>query len=218
MKYNKLCDLIGYRFKDENLLSKAFTHPSRIRRNEVNHYERLEFLGDRVLGLAIAEYLLKHFNRDTEGQLTKFQAHLVSRHTCEKIGKSINLLDYLNFAKNDFTKRSSITADALEAMIAAIFLDSSYETVKDIIYKLWQKEFESLLQTKTDPKSQLQEWSQANGFGLPNYELISRSGSDHEPEFTVAVRLGDRVAEGKGFTKKEAEQEAAKNLLEKLSK
>lgn len=213
-----LQEKIGYQFKDIDLLKGALTHSSSSG-NFSN--ERLEFLGDRVLGLTISEYLYHNFIEE-EGCLAKRLNFWVSRKSCADIAKKIDLGSSLFISQSEESnggrKKDNILGNACEALIAAIYIDGGFESAREVILTLWHE----LLVTPTqviDNKSALQEWTQSLGLGLPKYEVVNRSGTDHAPIFTVKVFVptkGDTMATGKN--KRLAEHEAAKKFLEIIHK
>lgn len=204
---------IGYTFKNKTLLKDAITHTSsenlknsnRIKRLQ---FERLEFLGDRVLGVIIASWVFEKFSKDTEGDLAKRYTALVCRETCEKIAKKINLVID---ARCD-NKRTSILSDGMEALIGAIFLDGGFEAVSDFIKKFWP--IEDFKKPPIDSKSKLQEIAQSLKKPAPTYKLINKTGEEHNLTFEVAVELDNKIlATGTGHTKKSAEHVAAKKAI-----
>lgn len=204
---------IGYTFKDRKLLQKAIVHPS-FTKNRRNHdFERLEFLGDRVLGLAIADIQFKKFKKESEGDFAKRQAFLVSRKICGTVAESINLEQFLKAEHDTMSANSSIMANAMESLIGAIFLDGGYLAAKKMIETLWHPFFHDDKLITTDAKTSLQQWSQLKGFGLPHYDIVSREGLAHNPVFTVEAKVATWKAKGTGTTKKEAEQIAAEKIL-----
>lgn len=199
---------IGYIFKNKNLLKSAITHPSSDKIKNKGIFERLEFLGDRVLGVIVANLVFEKFPKESEGDLAKRFTALVCKETCELIAKKIELeIDSKN--KNS---KTSITADGVEALIAAIFLDGGYKMVDKFIRKFWPVDFYK--KPPVDPKSELQEIIQSFKKSPPIYKIVKQSGTDHEPEFEVAVIIEEKIiATGFGSNKKEAEHDAAKKAL-----
>jgi ribonuclease III len=210
---------LGYRFKSRALLDRALTHASTRsdqKRGEDN--ERLEFLGDRVLGLVIAELLLERDAKATEGALARRFNRLVRKETCARVGRSINLgpMMVLSSAEDDSGGRDkdTILADATEALLAAIFLEAGFAVARDVIRLLWSPLVDGLPETVADAKSMLQEWAQGQGLPLPRYVEIERKGPDHAPVFTTEVSIdGKRPARGSGANKRAAEQAAASAML-----
>ncbi|MBI36011.1 MAG: ribonuclease III [Alphaproteobacteria bacterium] len=203
--------IIQYRFKNLALLNQAMTHVS----SGVVNNERLEFLGDRILGLVIAELLLEKFPHENEGDIGKRYASLVQSETLALIGNRLNLKKYLHAVGTEIN--DSIIGDATEALIAAIYLDGGYTVSAEFIKKYWNPLIKLSDMPPQDSKTKLQEMSQAKGLGLPIYRNISREGPDHNPIFQVEVsvkKFGKFV--GRGTSKKNAEQEAATQLLQKV--
>ncbi len=220
MKKNKLLSLekgIGFKFKNQNLLKKSVTHKSFDRNN---NYEKLEFLGDRVLGLIISKKLLQLYPDEKEGILDKKLASLVNKNTCYEIGKKIKLLRYINIGNNNKNYESAnkkIISDCIEALIGAIYLDKGLKEAEIFILHHWGNLLKNSNKTKIDSKTRLQELSLKKYKLLPSYKLISNTGPRHSPVFKVAVKINDtKYYEGKGTSKKDAEQNAAKNILEFL--
>lgn len=213
---DSLEEKIGYKFKNQDLLKKALTHSSV--RHSGNVFERLEFLGDRVLGVVIAEYLYKNFQKESEGDLAKRLAVLVSKETCNQIGNLITLPDFLRLA-GDRSTNSAVLADAVEAMIAAIYLDGDLKAAGQFIVNYWKPFIEKNAAPPKDPKTTLQEWAQSKGLPIPLYKLVESSGPQHEPVFKVEVSIINHPSHyGVGNSKRIAEQAAANSLLASLSK
>ncbi len=224
MKLEKLESLIGYQFKNQNLLKEALTHRSYLNENpgwHLPHNERLEFLGDAVLELATTETLFEQFPKEPEGKLTTLRAALVNYQMLAKLSKQISLEEFLLMsrgeAKDTGRARSVILANAMEALLGAIYQDGGYSAAKGFVEKFILPETAEVLQKKLykDPKSLLQEKSQADRKVTPAYRLLDESGPDHQKVFTVGVYLEEKkIAEGKGFSKQEAEVDAARKALE----
>ena len=215
-KYFQLFIDIGYKFKNFELLETSLTHSSFD--NKQKNYETLEFLGDRILGLIISVNLYKNFTRDTEGELAKKHSFLVCKKTLVNIATLIELQRYIRVS-NDIKMKStdSIKANSLEALIAAIFLDSNFETVQKVVENLWKKEIQNIDLSKYDPKSQLQELCLKLDNKLPTYNFVSKTGPEHEPIFKISVNHSDDLTViGEGKNKQEAEINAAKLLLKKI--
>lgn len=210
---------LGYRFRSRVLLDRALTHSSmRSNESKKGDNERLEFLGDRVLGLVIAELLCERDPQAAEGALARRFNRLVRKETCAEVGRALKLgpLLLLSVAEGDSGGRDkdTILADAVEALLAAIFMEGGFSVVRDVVRRLWLPHAEGLPESVADPKSMLQEWAQAHGFPLPQYIEIARVGPDHAPEFTTEVRIiGRRPARGVGSNKRTAEQAAATTML-----
>ncbi len=214
---------IDYKFKDDTLLIQALTHSSYINENNLdkNHNERLEFLGDAVLELQISKYLYQKFPNEREGILTNLRSGLVNEKSLAKIAKNINLGTFLNLGKGEEKQggrtRSALLADALEALIGAVFLDGGYRSSQKLISTLFDtkhKEPEIKTQQKSF-KTLLQEYTQANFHFTPEYKLISETGPEHSKKFTVSYddKRGLKI-EASGNSHKKAEHEAAKLALE----
>jgi len=210
-------DQLGHAPKDLALFQRALTHPSLGNDN----YQRLEFLGDRVLGLVIAEWLSERFTREAEGQLSHRLTTLVSRASCAQVGLALGLPDRLQLGKqalDDGASRSeNVVGDAVEALIAALYLDGGYDAAKAFIRRHWMAMVDSQETAPRHPKSLLHEWAEGHGRRPPDYEVIDQSGPPHAPRFTVRASVrGLGSAEGKGSSKQEAETAAAAGLLEQL--
>jgi ribonuclease III len=213
-----LQERIGYTFKDEALLLQALTHVSAPGRSGRVSYQRLEFLGDRVLGLAVAEILYATFPRGTEGELSRRLSELVRRESCAEVASSWDVGPHLKLGSGEAhsggRKNQAILADVCESIIGAVFLDGGYESAK----KLVEQSFADLLAAPRrplrDPKSVLQEWAQGRGLQPPSYTIVEQSGPDHAPQFHMAVTVaGLPSAMGFGTSKRVAEQDAARSLL-----
>jgi len=216
--YTTLMKKISYSFKDLSLLDVAITHSSFNENSKKFNYERLEFLGDRVLGLIISNEIYQKFKDESEGDLAKRLSYLVCKKTLKKVAGDISLDQYVKLA-NDLSKSSieSIKANSLEALVAAIFLDSNLEVASKIILKLWKKYLNEDDLPLYDPKSKLQEWCLKNKKRLPTYELIKKIGPDHKPVFTIKVKIDDQsFSTAKGKSKQDAEINAATKLLKKI--
>ncbi|MFC2004138.1 ribonuclease III [Chloroflexota bacterium] len=222
-----LQETLGVSFSDISLLEQALVHSSYINENPSfapASNERLEFLGDAVLGLIVAEKLYKDFSQFTEGEMTKLRAAVVRRDTLARTAKVIRLGNYIYLGKGEEASGGQLKpvnlAGALEALIAAIFLDQGLPGARDFILKLFDAELQKVINqgTDTDYKSELQQLIQAKKQQTPTYHLIEATGPDHDKRFTVEIRLGQSVlARGSGKSKKAAETEAARLALEKLS-
>ncbi len=204
---------IGINFKNQKLLIKSFTHKSF---NPIDNNEKLEFLGDRVLGLIISQNLLKFFPNDKEGDLDKKLASLVNKKQCATIAKNIELQDYI-FIKNSNTNtivENKILSDCLESVIGCIYLDQGLDVVEKFIIKNWRKYLNRGLVTERDSKTKLQEYSLKLHKCLPIYKLLDNKGPRHKPLIKVSVKIkNSKKIAAVGFSKKEAEQKAAKKLL-----
>jgi ribonuclease-3 len=216
LKIEKELDI---KFKNSKLLIKSLTHKSF---DSINNYEKLEFLGDRVLGLVISKKLLEIYPNEKEGALDKKLASLVNKKKCMEIGRLLNLDQFLLIAKNKNRKlmiEEKIIGDACESLIGAIFLDQGLNTVEKFILKTWDNDLKASIVTFIDSKTQLQEYSLKKFKNLPVYKLIENSGPRHKPFFKVSVELkNSKIFIGDGASKKDAEQSAAKLLLIDLDK
>jgi ribonuclease III len=185
-------------------------------------YERLEFLGDRVLGLVVAELLWRRFVDESEGSLTRRHTHLVRRETLAQIADTIGLGRYLVLSRAERLAGAganpAILADACEAVIAAIYLDGGFDRAVAFVRRFWEPLIEAMATPPRDPKTALQEWAQARGLGLPRYQLVATSGPDHAPLFTVAASVaGGEAAIATASVKRAAQAGAAAALLERLT-
>ena len=210
-------DQLGHAPGDLALFERALTHPSLGKDN----YQRLEFLGDRVLALVIAEWLSERFQREAEGQLSFRLTTLVSRASCAEIGRAIGVPDRLKLGKqalDDGASRSeNVVGDAVEALIAALYLDGGYDAAKAFVRASWAAMVESQETAPRHPKALLQEFAEGRGRRPPDYELIGKAGPPHALRFTVRASVrGLGSAEGQGSSKQEAETAAAAALLEQL--
>lgn len=213
---------LGYSFKDTGLLESALTHPSASTRNKVaaRTYERMEFFGDRVLGLVIAEWLLELHPEVSEGELARHHASTVKRDTLHKVAQHLELQKALKVAKADPAGErglANMLADALEAVIAAIYLDGGIKPAQKFIRAHFAPYLNKTAKAPRDPKTALQEWAQARGFSVPIYTIESRSGPAHAPVFVVQVAVGkEKPLTAEGKSKQAAEKEAAELMLAKL--
>ena len=217
--YHSLEKKIKIEFRNKDLLIKSLTHKSF---DKENNNEKLEFLGDRVLGLVLAKKLLEIYPNEKEGILDKKFASLVNKKTCLQIAKKINLDRYiltLNSNKRKQNIEDKVVADSCEALIGSIYLDKGFNIVEKIILDLWSKNIKDSVVTQIDAKTKLQEFSLKKFKKLPTYKLISNTRPRHKPLFKVAVKLMDTkfyIAEGN--SKKDAEQNAAIKCLQNINK
>ena len=214
----KLQDDLGYHFKDIKPLEKALTHSSA---GGTYNYERLEFLGDRVVGLALAHTLFKTFPDENEGDMAKRHAALVQGKTLAKIAREIDLGAIMQLSEAERAAggadNDNILADGLEALIGALYLDAGLPACQAAIEKLWGDRVKVMKRPPQDPKTALQEWAQARTLALPSYELVGRSGPDHAPIFEIRVKVGDFPPwSAKGTSRRSAEKLAAAMLLAHL--
>lgn len=218
---------LGVKFKNIDLLSEALTHRSYLNENPkwpLPHNERLEFLGDAVLELAVTEILFNHYPSSSEGELTAIRSALVNYQMLANIAKNIELGDYIFLSRGEIKDagkaREVILANAFEAVLGAIYLDTNYEIAKNIIEKIVMVRLDEVIEKKlyNDPKSLLQEIIQEKLKTTPTYSVLSEKGPDHAKIFKVGVFFnGDLIAEGEGSSKQEAEVEAAKEALRVIS-
>jgi ribonuclease-3 len=212
-------DRIGYHFADKTLLERAVTHISAASGGaRVNSYQRLEFLGDHVLGLVISDMLYKAFPRANEGELSRRLADLVRKDTCADVARAIDIGPALSLGSSESQAggrlRATILADACEALVGAVYLDGGYPAAEGFIERFWKERMLKPPRPLRDPKTMLQEWAQARGLPTPAYRELARTGPHHNPKFRVAVELPERPsAEGQGSSKRAAEQAAAAEML-----
>ena len=211
---------IGYRFSDPARLECALTHISALKgaRNRAGSYQRLEFLGDHVLGLVISDMLYRSFPKADEGELSRRLADLVRKETCAEVALAIDLGAAVRLGASEANagarKRPAILADVCEALIGAVYVDGGYQAAEALVGRLWDERMRATAQPVRDPKTVLQEWAQARGLPTPTYREVARSGPDHSPEFRVAVQLPSLApADGVGRSKRIAEQAAAAAML-----
>ncbi len=210
-------DLIDHRPTDARLFERALTHGS----HGSDTYERLEFLGDRVLGLIIAAWLYERFPNEPEGTMSRRYNALVTRETCAEVGRAIDLPRHIRLgkqAREDHANMSdNVVGDVVEALIGALYIDAGIDRAETFVRTHWAPFLEGQGRAPTHPKSGLQEVAAARNLGVPLYEIVSRFGPHHAPRFRVKVSLGTHgEAEAEGASKQEAEKEAATLLLEKL--
>lgn len=223
MNFSTFEEKISIKFKDKNLLKQAFTHRSYLNENPslaLEQNERLEFLGDAILEMAITEYLYKKYPKKTEGEMTALRAALVNSITLSEVAGELNVGDFLLLSKGEAKSlgkaRQYILANAFEAIIGAVYLEHGYEKTFGFLEKNLFGKIEEVIEKKSwiDAKSLFQEKAQEIESVTPSYKVLSESGPDHEKVFVMGVLLGDKlVSEGKGASKQEAEQDAARNGL-----
>ena len=207
---------IKIKFKNLNYLKKSITHKSY---DPSKNYEKLEFLGDRILGFVISKKLIELYPNQKEGTLDKKLASLVNKNQCLEIAKSLNLEKFILVGnKNSNSKiENKILADSIEALIGAIYYDKGFDVVEKFILNNWKNFINLSEETKIDSKTKLQEYSLKKFKSLPIYKLITSTGPKHKPNFVISVKLKDtKFYEGSGYSKKKAEQNAAKKLLDSL--
>lgn len=222
-KLKALEEALGHKFHRPELLDQALTHRSAVHsRGKVpDGYERLEFLGDRVLGLLVADLLVHRFVREQEGELTRRHTALVRRDSLVRIACNINLGEHLKLSKGEAEAGSraspTLLADVCEAVIAALYLDGGIEAVRPFIERYWTPLLEEDAIPPRDAKTALQEWAQGQKLPLPVYRVVSIEGPSHQPMFTVEVSVrGLPPAEARGRSKRAAEQVAAQALLARV--
>jgi ribonuclease III len=211
---------LGLTFRKPELLIRATTHAS-IASTQRPDNQRLEFLGDRVLGLTVAEALFKADHTASEGQLAPRFNALVRKETCAEVARDIGLGEVLRLGRSEMLsggrRKEALLADALEALIAAVFIDQGFEAARDLVLRLWASRIEGAGAVGRDPKTALQEWVQARAMPTPVYTEAGRSGPDHQPVFTVTVTLANGAFEqAQAGTKRQAEQQAAQALLARM--
>ncbi len=211
---------LGYTFQQPERLTQALTHSSAAERRVMSN-ERMEFLGDRVLGLVIAEMLLEAFADEEEGDLGYRFTALARREALARVARDIGLGDHIRLSEGERdtggAEKEGVLANACEAVIAALYQDGGLKPAEAFIRAYWRPMLEEDTRPRKDPKTALQEWAQAAGRPLPQYRVISREGPDHAPEFTVEVSLtGEDAAIGTGAAKRAAEQAAAETMLAQL--
>ena len=208
--YSNLEKKINYKFKDKKLLIRSLTHKSY---DKVDNNEKIEFLGDRVLGLIMAKKLLEIYPNEKEGILDKKFASLVNKKTCLQVAKNINLEKYIltfNPVNKKIKVEDKVIADCCEALIGAIYLDKGFLAIENCILNLWKKNIKDSIITQIDAKTKLQEYSLKKFKKLPIYRIISNTGPRHKPIFKVSVKLPySKLFVGQGSSKKDAEQNAA---------
>lgn len=209
---------LGYSFTDKNLARAALTHSSV---GGVEDYERLEFLGDRVLGLIVAEILYERFPGEAEGDLAKRLAALVQGELLAEIAGGIHIGDYVGFSQAERgaggAQNENILADVLEALIGAIYLDTGFAPCRVLVEKLWEGRFQGMKTPPSHPKTTVQEWAQGRGLALPLYKIAGQSGPDHAPVFKVELSVeGFEPVVAEGRSRQVAEKEAARIFLERI--
>jgi len=214
---------IGHVFADSALLTTALTHVSALKNpsDRWGSYQRLEFLGDHVLGLVVSDMLFRTYPNADEGELSKRLSDLVRRETCADVAKTMGLLDAIKLGAvgagdaSDRLRRS-VLGDICEAVIGAVYLDGGYEAAQKMIERAWADRLRKPMRALRDPKTVLQEWAQGKGLPTPTYREVERTGPHHDPQFRVTVELpGMESTEGQGSTKRAAEKAAALSLLKR---
>ena len=218
MTIGDLQQRLGYRFKDAALLTLALTHASA---SGTADYERLEFLGDRVLGLIVAECLYELYPSEPEGDLSKRHTALVRGETLARAARALDLGEDMILSSAERhsggAENDNILSDVLEAVIGAVYLDGGLDQARNVLTPLIEADLQAMSAPPRDAKTALQEWSQARNLGLPEYTLVERTGPDHAPEFVIRVTLhGIPPMEGAGSSKRVAEKVAAQKMLDHL--
>lgn len=216
-----LGDLLGHHFKDIALLERALTHSSvpAVIEGQAQSYQRLEFLGDRVLGLVVADLVFSRFPDADEGELSRRLTRLVRKETCAKVASAIGLGGWIIMGegedKSGGRSKTAILGDACEAVIAALYLDGGAAAASRFITSNWERFLDDDAPLR-DAKTALQEWAHKRGFTAPVYRVVDQTGPDHSPEFTIEVVVPGGTGEiGRGRSKRAAEQAAARAVLER---
>ena len=215
----RLAELTGHRFENTDRLTRALTHSS-AGRDGAGHYERLEFVGDRVLGLLIAQMLFERFPEAEEGELSVRLNGLVNAEALADVADEIGLHELIvtgaDVKRLTGKRMRNVRADVVESLIAAIYLEGGLEAARRFVHRYWSSRADEANSARRDAKTELQEWAHARGLDTPDYRILKRDGPDHEPLFTVGVRIdGEERARGRGRSKRAAEQEAAEDVLRK---
>jgi ribonuclease-3 len=218
MKLDALQKQLNYEFSESIYIKKALTHSSAHHESAGLDYERLEFLGDRIVNLVVADLLFKAFRDEKEGPLAKRHTALVRTETLAEIAKELNLGDFVILSdaerKSGGSENDNILADLTEAVTAAIYLDGGFNAAETFFSAALGDRLHKMAEPPRDSKTALQEWSQAQNLGLPIYEVVGQSGPDHSPEFTVEVTLSGQPSQRASSTsKKRAEKDAAQAML-----
>lgn len=209
---------LGYVFQNRDWLKRALTHSSSV---DDKNYERLEFLGDRVLGLVMAHALFEHFPAESEGGLARRHSALVQGRTIALIGQQNGIGEYIIMSVAERAsgggEKENIVADVMEALFGAVYLDGGLDAARGVILRLWGNNIDTLTEAPMDPKTELQEWVQARGWPLPVYDIIDKTGPDHAPEFVIEVRVEGQVPiAASGPSRRQAEKTAARTMLRHL--
>jgi ribonuclease-3 len=217
-RYDEIAETLGYRFNDKTLLRHALTHAST--RRKADDYERLEFLGDRVLGLVMAEYLFKHHPRQREGDMSARHSQLVRGESCAAVGRALRLERFIIMGESELAKglnlQTTVLGDVVEALIGGIYLDGGLVAARDFILPNWKAAAIAAGTFQKDAKTFLQEWALGRDLAIPNYRVVHREGPEHAPVFLVEVEVqGRKPMRGKGRSKRIAEQDAAEQFLKR---
>jgi len=216
------CDRLGHSFATPDLLIQALTHPSVSSTTRPDN-QRLEFLGDRVLGLVMADALLAADKGASEGKLAPRFNALVRKETCADVARQLGLGDVLRLGRSEMMsggrRKEALLGDAMEAVIAAVYKDAGYSAARDVVLTAWGNRLHTVAEDARDAKTSLQEWAQANGLKPPTYSELKRRGPDHAPIFTIEAALGNgATALAEAASKRQAEQAAAAQLLDRVSR
>ena len=213
---------LGHVFADRSLIERALTHISGATSKEgrLGSYQRLEFLGDRVLGLAIASLLMETYPTADEGELSRRLAELVRAETCAEVAQAMDVGPYIRLGAGEAgsggRRKAAILSDVCESVFGAVYLDAGYAAAAALVERFWRERLLAPRRPLRDPKTELQEWAQGRGMPAPLYREVARSGPDHNPQFLVAVTIdGVEEAEGAGRSKRAAEQAAAEAMLQR---
>ncbi|MDA0901971.1 MAG: ribonuclease III [Proteobacteria bacterium] len=221
MQISQFLEIIGYQFYNPKLLDEALTHPS-LSKEAGENYQRLEFLGDAVLSMVVAELLIKEYPQENEGQLSKRQANLVSGDVISKIATQIKLNQVMKLSQGEKDRGGKENKrnleNTMEALIGAIYLDSDFENTKKFITKYWQIPIKSAINPPQDPVSLLQEIVQSKTKQLPQYKINRSGGAEHNPVFSAILEIENVQYKGEGPSKKEAQKNAAKAALKEINR
>ena len=217
-----LQELLGHKFANPLLVAAALTHGSSHsgHQTEIGDYQRLEFLGDRVLSLVIADELYQRFPLEKEGPMAARLSLLVRAETCAAVGEALQLGNFIKVGAVEKRKgvhnMASVVADVIEALIGAIYIDAGFEKARAFVLRAWKSFLESEPSSLKDAKTFVQEWGLGRALPLPRYVEVGREGPQHAPVFTIALRVGDlEPAAGRGGSKQQAEMDAAQNFIKR---
>lgn len=214
--FDRLHERLGYKFRDGELLQQALTHGSKGKSTQ--NYERLEFLGDRVLSLVIAEALMEKHRKEKEGTLAARHSALVRGDVCAAVGEDMGLDEFISVGDTEkrvgVHKMRSVLGDAVEALIGAIYLDGGLSHARDVILRFWASALNKPDTALKDAKTFIQEWALAKSLPLPRYDLVARDGPEHKPRFVIEVQIEKhQAAQGEGASKQAAEMAAASSFI-----
>ncbi len=216
--FTEIQRILGYEFKDHKWLKRALTHSSS---GELTNYQRLEFLGDRVLGLVISHALFVQFRGENEGGLAKRHTALVQGKTLAIIGLAHKINEHIILSDAESASgghlNENIIADVVESLLGAIFVDGGYEAVEKVVLALYGDNIQTLKEAPQDPKTELQEWVQARGLDLPEYKIVDKTGPDHAPEFSIQILIeGQEPISATGPSRRQTEKTVALKMLKYL--